>query len=108
MTSTPTPRSASPPAGAQMKGMARGGVALARASLILAQLRGDNEEQPSGFDAQTGTYKDLVAAGAIDPTKVARVESQNAASVARFLITTKAWSPSVRRSGSMPCRLTAV
>ena len=104
-----------------------GGVALARASLILAHVKTDNEDQKFGiemvrkaiqsplrqiaenagedgavvgghvlenaeydfgFDAQTGTYKDLVAAGIIDPTKVVRVALQNAASVAGLLITT--------------------
>ncbi|MGI4943694.1 MAG: chaperonin GroEL [Janthinobacterium lividum] len=106
-----------------------GGVALARASLILAQLNADNEDQKFGieivrkavqaplrqiaanagedgaviggkvlenseygfgFDAQSGTYCDLVAAGIIDPTKVVRVALQNAASVAGLLITTEA------------------
>ena len=106
-----------------------GGVALARASLILANVKADNEDQKFGieivrkavqaplrqiaanagedgaviggkvlendtyafgFDAQTGQYKDLVAAGIIDPTKVVRVALQNAASVAGLLITTEA------------------
>jgi chaperonin GroEL len=106
-----------------------GGVALARASLILTQLQAENEDQKFGieivrkavqsplrqiaenagedgavvgghvlenaeygfgFDAQAGTYKDLVAAGIIDPTKVVRVALQNAASVAGLLITTEA------------------
>jgi chaperonin GroEL len=43
-----------------------------------------------GFDAQTGTYGDLIKAGIIDPTKVVRVALQNAASVAGLLITTEA------------------
>lgn len=42
-----------------------------------------------GFNAQTGTYEDLVAAGVIDPTKVVRVALQNAASVAAMLLTTE-------------------
>ncbi len=106
-----------------------GGVALARASLILAHVQADNEDQRFGieivrkavqtplrqiaenagedgaviggkvlenaeygfgFDAQSGGYKDLVAAGIIDPTKVVRVALQNAASVAGLLITTEA------------------
>ncbi len=106
-----------------------GGVALARASLILATLNPENHDQKFGiemvrkavqapmrqiaenagedgavvggkvlenstygfgFDAQTGEYKDLVAAGIIDPTKVIRVALQNAASVAGLLITTEA------------------
>ncbi|MFS3135290.1 chaperonin GroEL [Gluconacetobacter sacchari] len=43
-----------------------------------------------GFDAQIGDYKDLVAAGIIDPTKVVRTALQDAASVAGLLITTEA------------------
>jgi chaperonin GroEL len=43
-----------------------------------------------GYDAQVGTYKNLVDAGIIDPTKVVRVSLQNAASVAGLLITTEA------------------
>jgi chaperonin GroEL len=43
-----------------------------------------------GFDAQTETYTDLVAAGIIDPTKVVRTALQDAASVAGLLVTTEA------------------
>jgi chaperonin GroEL len=43
-----------------------------------------------GFDAQTATFQDLVAAGIIDPTKVVRAALQHAASVAGLLITTEA------------------
>jgi chaperonin GroEL len=43
-----------------------------------------------GFDAQTETYKDLVQAGIIDPTKVVRAALQDAASVAGLLVTTEA------------------
>jgi chaperonin GroEL len=106
-----------------------GGVALARAGLILAHLKPENADQKFGidivrkavqtplrqiaenagedgavvagkvlendtydfgFDAQTGEYKDLVAAGIIDPTKVVRTALQDAASVASLLITTEA------------------
>jgi len=118
-------------------------VALARASLILAQVHADNEDQKFGieivrkavqmpmrqiaenagedgaviggkvlenseysfgFDAQTGQYKDLVAAGIIDPTKVVRVALQNAASVAGLLITTEAMVAErpEKRSASAP------
>ena len=120
-----------------------GGVALARASLILAQLNADNEDQKFGieivrkavqaplrqiatnagedgaviggkvlensdyafgYDAQSGTYRDLVAAGIIDPTKVVRVALQNAASVAGLLITTEAMVAErpEKRAASMP------
>jgi chaperonin GroEL len=106
-----------------------GGVALARASLILHKLKADNDDQRVGieivrkaaltplrqiavnagedgavisgkvldseiyhwgFDAQTGTYKDLVDAGIVDPTKVVRSALQHAASVAGLMITTEA------------------
>ncbi|MDH3473606.1 MAG: chaperonin GroEL [Rhodospirillales bacterium] len=43
-----------------------------------------------GFDAQSGTYVDMVKAGIIDPTKVVRAALQDAASVAGLLITTEA------------------
>jgi chaperonin GroEL len=106
-----------------------GGVALARASLILANLKAENDDQrvgieiirkaiqvplrqiaenagedgavisgkvlendtyTHGFDAQSGQFKDMVAAGIIDPTKVVRTALQDAASVAALIITTEA------------------
>jgi chaperonin GroEL len=106
-----------------------GGVALARASTRLGEIKTDNNDQhvgveivrraiqtplrqiaenagqdgavvagdvlrkdeyAYGYDAQTGEYKDLIAAGIIDPTKVVRTALQGAASVAALLITTEA------------------
>jgi len=43
-----------------------------------------------GFNAVTGEFEDLVAAGIIDPTKVVRTALQNAASIAGLLLTTDA------------------
>src|SRR6476619_1103629 len=43
-----------------------------------------------GFNAQTGEYGDLVEMGVVDPTKVTRFALQNAASVARLMLTTDA------------------
>jgi chaperonin GroEL len=43
-----------------------------------------------GFNAVTGQFEDLVAAGIIDPTKVVRTALQNAASIAGLLLTTEA------------------
>jgi chaperonin GroEL len=43
-----------------------------------------------GYNAQTETYEDLVAAGVIDPTKVVRTALQNASSIASLLLTTEA------------------
>jgi chaperonin GroEL len=42
-----------------------------------------------GFNAATEEFEDLIAAGILDPTKVARVALQNAASVAGLMITTE-------------------
>jgi chaperonin GroEL len=48
------------------------------------------EDYAWGFNAATGVYEDLVAAGVIDPAKVVRTALQDAASVASLLITTEA------------------
>jgi chaperonin GroEL len=50
----------------------------------------DQDKPNFGYDAQSGEYKDMVAAGIIDPAKVVRVALQDAASVAGLLITTEA------------------
>ena len=50
----------------------------------------EKDEYNYGFDAQTSTFKDLVKAGIIDPTKVVRCALQHAASVAGLMITTEA------------------
>ncbi len=42
-----------------------------------------------GYNAFSGVYEDLKAAGVIDPTKVSRVAIENAASVAGTLLTTE-------------------
>ncbi|MFC2752920.1 MAG: chaperonin GroEL [Cardiobacterium sp.] len=46
----------------------------------------DNE----GYNATSGEYVDMLAAGIIDPTKVTRFALQNAASIAGLMITTEA------------------
>ena len=50
----------------------------------------DGNDETLGFNAQTETYENLVAAGVIDPTKVVRTALQDAASVSGLLITTEA------------------
>jgi chaperonin GroEL len=50
----------------------------------------EQEDTNLGFDARTGEYRDLVQAGILDPTKVARTALQEAASVGGLLITTEA------------------
>jgi chaperonin GroEL len=119
-----------------------GGVALARASLVLSRLTAENDDQRFGIeivrkavltplrqiaenagedgavvsgrvldrddynwglDAQAGEFKDLVAAGIIDPTKVVRTALQNAASVAGLLVTTEAMvAERPKKAAAMP------
>ena len=58
-----------------------------------------------GFNAQTGIYESLLAAGIIDPTKVVRFALQNAASVAGLMLTTEAMvteMPVKKKRASMP------
>jgi chaperonin GroEL len=43
-----------------------------------------------GFNALTETFENLIKAGVIDPTKVARIALENASSVAGLLLTTEA------------------
>jgi chaperonin GroEL len=50
----------------------------------------ESRSESYGFDAQTETYVDMVAAGIIDPTKVVRTALQDASSVAGLLVTTEA------------------
>jgi chaperonin GroEL len=42
-----------------------------------------------GYNAATGVYEDLVAAGVVDPAKVVRTALQNAASIAGLILTTE-------------------
>jgi len=58
---------------------------------ILAEIeRSDVNIKNYGFNALTGHFEDLVAAGVIDPVKVTRTALQNAASVAMMVLTTEA------------------
>jgi chaperonin GroEL len=50
----------------------------------------ESKETNYGYNAGTGAYEDLVAAGVIDPTKVTRTALQNAASIAGLMLTTEA------------------
>ncbi|NLY73721.1 MAG: chaperonin GroEL [Firmicutes bacterium] len=46
-------------------------------------------EKGKGFNALTGEYVDMIAAGIVDPAKVTRSALQNAASIAGMLLTTE-------------------
>jgi chaperonin GroEL len=85
--------------------VAGGGVAFIRAMNQLDNLEGKNLDgvegsvvlqkviegkDDFGFNAATEQYENLIKAGVIDPTKVARTALENAGSVASLLITTEA------------------
>ncbi len=58
-----------------------------------------------GFNARTDKYEKLITAGVIDPTKVARVALENAASIASMLLTTEcviADKPEPKSAPAMP------
>jgi chaperonin GroEL len=55
-----------------------------------------------GYNALTNTFEDLVEAGVIDPTKVARTALQNAASIAALLLTTEALIVEIPEPKSAP------
>jgi chaperonin GroEL len=73
-------------------------------AVIVGKLTEKNDPN-YGYDAQAGEFKDMVAAGIIDPTKVVRVALQDAASVAGLLITTEAMvtdRPEPKAGAGMP------
>ncbi|MFH0898380.1 MAG: chaperonin GroEL [bacterium] len=59
-------------------------------------------KQNEGLDARTGKFTDLIAAGVVDPTKVARSALQNAASIAGLLLTTEAMVSDIPEEKSAP------
>ena len=73
-------------------------------SIVIGKIM-DSKEYTFGYDAQTGTYGDMVKNGIIDPTKVVRTALQDAASIASLLITTEAMiaeKPEPKSSAPMP------
>jgi chaperonin GroEL len=60
----------------------------AEGSIVVAKVKEGNKVA-FGYNALTGEYEDLVAAGVIDPTKVTRTALQNAASISGLLLTTE-------------------
>ncbi|MBP3849112.1 MAG: chaperonin GroEL [Pyramidobacter sp.] len=55
--------------------------------VVVAKVRG--LEEGHGLDAATGEYVDLIKAGIIDPVKVTRSALENAASIAKMILTTE-------------------
>ncbi|MDQ7054779.1 MAG: chaperonin GroEL [candidate division KSB1 bacterium] len=58
-------------------------------SIVVQKVR-EAKDVNFGYNAETDTYEDLIKAGVIDPTKVARVALENATSVAALLLMTEA------------------
>ncbi|MBL8228800.1 MAG: chaperonin GroEL [Bryobacterales bacterium] len=58
-------------------------------AIVVEKVRGSSEAG-FGFNAATGDFQDLVAAGVIDPAKVTRSALQNASSIAALMLTTEA------------------
>jgi chaperonin GroEL len=58
-------------------------------SIVASKVK-DAKQNAFGFNAATGAYEDLLKAGVIDPTKVARIALVNAASIAALMLTTEA------------------
>jgi len=56
-------------------------------SIVVSKVR--DMKPGEGFNAATGEYTDLVKAGVIDPTMVTRSALQNAASIAKNILTTE-------------------
>jgi len=73
------------------------------ASVVVEKVRGLKDGE--GLNASTGEYGDLVADGVIDPTMVTRSALQNAASIAKNILTTEAIvaePPEKEGAGAMP------
>lgn len=70
-------------------------------AIILQQV--EKLPETHGFNALTGEYVDMIAAGILDPTKVVRTALENAASIAGLLITTEALvADNVEEKSKMP------
>jgi chaperonin GroEL len=55
-----------------------------------------------GYNARTDKYENLLKSGVIDPTKVARIALENAASIAGMFLTTEAVVADVKEENPMP------
>ncbi|HUY69811.1 MAG TPA: chaperonin GroEL [Candidatus Tyrphobacter sp.] len=72
-------------------------------SVVLQKVKEGKED--FGFNAVSGKYENLIAAGIVDPTKVTRSALQNAVSIASMLLITEAVVadiPEKKEKGGMP------
>jgi chaperonin GroEL len=70
-------------------------------AVIVEKVRASSDPN-FGFNAETEVFEDLVAAGVIDPTKVARTALQNASSIASLMLTTEALVCEIPEKKSQP------
>lgn len=73
-------------------------------AVIVEKVRA-NADHNFGYNADTEVFEDLVKAGVIDPTKVARTALQNASSIASLMLTTEALIceiPEKKKDAPMP------
>jgi chaperonin GroEL len=69
-------------------------------AVVVQKVREGSED--FGFNAYTEKYENLFESGVIDPTKVARVALENAASVAGMLLTTECVITEIKEEKPMP------
>jgi chaperonin GroEL len=73
-------------------------------AIVMGKIR-ESKVPNFGYNALTGEFEDLVKAGVIDPTKVARTALQNAGSIASLMLTTEALVaeiPEEKKEPAMP------
>ncbi|OUW78693.1 MAG: hypothetical protein CBD77_03750 [bacterium TMED217] len=69
-------------------------------SIVVQNIR--DKKADHGYDARSDEYVKMFDVGIIDPTKVARVAVQNAASIAGMIITTEAAITEIPEEDNMP------
>jgi len=69
-------------------------------AVIVERLR--KEKPDIGYNAATNEYVNMVEAGIVDPTKVARSALQNAASIAALILTTEVCVTDIPEKREMP------
>jgi chaperonin GroEL len=73
-------------------------------AIVVGKIK-ESKDPNFGYNAQTNQFEDLVKAGVIDPTKVARTALQNAGSIAALMLTTEALVselPEEKKEPAMP------
>jgi chaperonin GroEL len=69
-------------------------------SVVVQKVREGKDD--FGFNARTEEYENLLKSGVIDPTKVARVALENAASIAGMLLTTECVLAEIKEENPVP------